>query len=404
MKLRAFTVTEINQYMKRLFDHEPILSHVTVEGELSGLKFHQSGHVYFNLKDGQSRIPAVLFKRDMERVTFSPEEGMLVRATGKVSLFDKEGKLTYYVHKLEQVGLGDQFAAFEALKRELEGLGWFENKRKKPLPDFIGDAAVVTSPTGAVIRDILMVTGRRSNFTDLTIYPSLVQGAEAVGTLIDAIEKADSGGHDVIVIARGGGAMEDFMPFNDRRVAEAIFKAKTPVISAVGHETDFTICDFVSDLRASTPSSAAELITVDSRQLERELDTLKNMLERRMTFTMRERRERLENLSPIKRQAYVLMQLAHAADQAESAMTELVTIMKRRLDESNKSLDHLADSMNRLNPLNTLTRGYAVVEGADGCIIDGVGKVDVGDDVTLHMKDGKVLCEVKEITKEVTHG
>lgn len=394
MKLRAFTVTEINAYMKRLFDYEPILSHVTVEGELSNVKFHQSGHVYFSLKDDLSRVPAVIFKRDLERLDFLPVEGQRVKAKGKMSLFDKEGKLTFYVHGLEPIGLGDEFAAFEALKRELTELGWFDPRNKKKIPEFAERVAVITSPTGAVIRDILTVSGRRTGLTHFCVFPTLVQGADAIPALVQAIQQADLLHFDAIIIARGGGSLEDLMPFNARAVAEAVFKANTPIISAVGHETDFTICDFTADLRASTPSAAAELVTVDQRQLERELETLSGMMNQQITWRLKRNREAIESISPTKRYAYMMMQIATASDQLNHEFGQTEKRVKQVIHENTTQLNHLSQMLHQLSPLNTLDRGYALAETQDHTLIDSIRKVQQGDSIALTVKDGKINCTV----------
>lgn len=357
---QVFTVTEIVERARALL--EDAFPRVWVEGELSNFKHHTSGHFYFTLKDAQSQLRAAMFRGANRLVRFRPEDGLKVLAGGRLSLYPARGDFQLVVEELEPAGLGALQLAFEQLKKKLASEGLFDPRRKKPLPAFPRRIAVVTSPTGAAVRDILNVTGRRSPLADVALYPVRVQGPGAAEEIAHALTRLnETGGWDVIICGRGGGSLEDLWAFNEEVVARAIAASAIPVVSAVGHEVDYTIADFVADVRAETPTAAAEMVLRDRRELLEQIRSRQRLLAARMQDRLRDGRRRLERVLAsrlLRRPRAVLEPLAQRLDDLSG---QLKTGLKNRLRLAREHWRGLGAQLEALSPLNVLRRGYSLV-------------------------------------------
>ena len=396
----AMSVTELNNYIKNLFDTSRFLSSVSVKGEISNFTYHRSGHLYFSLKDGESQIKAVMFRSSAVKLKFMPESGMKVIAHGSVSVYQRDGVYQMYITSLQPDGIGALYLAYEQLKEKLYAEGLFDDACKKLLPAMPERIGVVTSPTGAAVRDIINVIGRRFPLARIYLYPSLVQGEGAEENLIRGIDYLDKSGLvDVIIIGRGGGSIEDLWAFNSEKLARRIFAAKIPVISAVGHETDFTICDFVSDMRAPTPSAAAELAVPDMRDIYIRLDSYygrcASSLERKVEIA-EERFNSIKDKLIDDNLKYYLLDL-------EDSILDLKTRLSASMGLSINSQEHrfavMAEKISALNPLSILNRGYSVASKLDGSRVCA-NTVKVGEKISIRVFDGKIEAEVKEIKEE----
>ena len=427
MNLPVITVSQLNLYIKKMFDADLTFSSVILSGEISNLSPHyRSGHLYFSLKDDASSVKAVMFAREASRLRFRPENGMKVLAVGRVSVFERDGVYQLYVKDLQPDGAGALAVAFEQLKKRLEAKGLFDPHHKRPLPPFPKRIGVITSPNGAALQDILNIIGRRCPMCEVIVAGVTVQGNTAAGEIIEAIEAFNRKKlADVLIVGRGGGSAEDLWCFNDELLAHAIYNSAIPVISAVGHETDFTIADFVSDVRAPTPSAAAELATPDIAELTYRLDAL----ERRMTMLaargLKERKLRLEQIlarrsftdaarffdADKRRIADLTLSLARRTEQNIKNEAERLRAADRRLQTkiggvlTAEKVRFTADvtALRKLNPLDVLTRGFAVVE-KEGAVHAGVGALSPGDEIAVRMADGTLIGEVKEIRKGNKNG
>ncbi|WP_163194733.1 exodeoxyribonuclease VII large subunit [Clostridium thermarum] len=395
MYIKVLSVSALNNYIKKVMDNDFILSNVYVRGEISNLKVHNSGHVYFSLKDEYGKISAVMFRSDAEGLDFVPENGMNVEVVGRVSTYLKEGTYQLYCNKMVQVGIGELFAAFIKLKEKLEKEGLFKDEYKKEIPQFPRRIGVITSPTGAAVRDIINVAKRRNSKVNLLIYPSLVQGKGASEEIIKGIQYLNSMEDiDTIIIARGGGSIEELWSFNDEALAYEVFKSKKPIISGVGHETDFTIIDFVSDRRAPTPSAAAEIAVpsirdfnerVNSLQIrlgrvfERELSSKRNILERY--------KSRLELNNPVNYIVNSYNTVDNLKSRLMHSMQMVIGIKKEQLARANALLG-------AHNPLNILNKGYAVIQDEENKVISSSAVLKTQDSIYITLKDGKVKANV----------
>ena len=397
----AISVSELNNYIKNVFDSSRFLSSVTVKGEISNFTYHRSGHLYFSLKDGEAQIKAVMFRSFAARLKFMPESGMKVIAHGSVSVFPRDGAYQLYVSSMQPDGIGALYLAYEQLKSRLADEGLFDDENKKLLPEMPQKIGVITSPTGAAVRDIINVVGRRFPLAKIYLYPALVQGSGSEESLIRGLDYLDrSGLVDVIIIGRGGGSIEDLWSFNSERLARRIFDAKVPIISAVGHETDFTICDFVSDMRAPTPSAAAELAVPDIRELYLRLDSyagrVASSLERRVEISG----ERLSTL----RSKIIDGRLDHyfsmLCDEVSYSKKSLVNSITKRLEKDSGRFITLSEKLSALNPLSILRRGYslAMKEGGEPVTVENTKP---GEIVTIKINNGKIKAEVKEICEDI---
>ena len=399
----AFSVGQLNEYIKMLLEGNPNLKDVWVQGEISGAKLYSSGHLYFSLKDSDSVISAVMFKNSMMRMEFDPENGMKVVAHGRVSAYPPRGQYQFIVDRMILDGAGALAVAFEQLKARLGAEGLFDPARKRPLPAHPRRIGVVTSPSGAAVHDIIRVAKKRCPSTEILIFPSLVQGAEAPAYLrggiqyFNAVKDDPEQGVDLIIIGRGGGSAEDLWGFNDERLARTVAASEIPVVSAVGHEVDFTICDFVADLRAATPSAAAELSLPDKGDLTRQVQSLTTRLNAAQTTRLKRYRTQLDRLSA----ARVLT----SPEGVYRLRRETVTALEKRLNLSvsrhlgrkRQSMERVTASLGALNPLAVLGRGYALVQTEAGKVIPAAAELKVGDRVSLRFADGIAKVAVEEI-------
>lgn len=393
----VLSVSQLNTYVKSLLDGDDVLSSVSVRGEISNLSQPRSGHLYFSLKDGEGLIRCVMFRSQAQRVSFPLSDGLSVVARGSVTLYPKDGVYQLYVSALSRDGVGSLWLAFEALRQKLGGEGLFDPERKKPLPPYPKKIGIVTSPTGAAIRDMIRILGRRFPPAELLIVPARVQGAEAPAELAAGIERLNRRDDiDLIIIGRGGGSFEDLFAFNDETLARTVAASRIPVISAVGHETDFTISDFVADLRAATPSAAAELAVPDRTELLAFLAGLPARLSRNLRRENARRRERLAAVTdrPVMTRPETILRdrmqgVAALSDRASAAVR--ATHAARR-----EGFTALGATLAALNPLATLSRGYAVAQNEAGKTVSSVGDVSVGDRIGIVLSDGTLSTVVEK--------
>ena len=395
-----FSVSQLNSYIKNLFENNRTLSAVTVKGEISNFVNHRSGHLYFSLKDSDGQVRAVMFRSHAARLRFAPESGMKVIVHGSVTVYPRDGSYQIYVSSMQPDGIGALYLAYEQLKARLGAEGLFDEEYKKPLPRFPRRIGVITSPTGAAVRDIINVTGRRYPIATVYLYPALVQGAGAEADLVRAVDYFDKSGLcDVIIIGRGGGSIEDLWAFNSESLARRIFECRVPVISAVGHETDFTICDFVSDLRAPTPSAAAELAVPDSSELMLTLDGIIDRCSAALVRSVARARERLDRATD-SFTAERFSQLVEVRREELSRFYDRAMLaVCGKLDRARGDFSVVTEKLSALSPLSVLSRGYSVVS-KDERGVCGVSDINIGDRLSVRFRDGVVAADVVEI-KEV---
>lgn len=399
MTKNVYSVGQINNYVKNMFAQDFLLHHVCIKGEVSNCKYHVSGHIYFRLKDESGVINAVMFAGNRKGLTFRMKDGDKVLVTGSVEVYERDGAYQIYAREIEPDGEGNLYLKFEALKRELEEMGMFAEEYKQPIPRFAKRIGVVTAKTGAAVQDIRNIALRRNPYVQLILYPAQVQGEGAAASIVQGIMALDRLGVDVIIVGRGGGSIEDLWAFNEEIVARAIFDCPTPIISAVGHQTDWTIADYVADLRAPTPSAAAELAVYDYRQVKGELleqqRKLLLMMERRIEekrTLLRQQKLRMKYLSPMSR----LRENRHRGANLENALTaQMHTIMK----DKRHRLSLLAASLESVSPAKKLSGGYAFVSGDRVGAIRSVSQVKKEDTLTVHLLDGQVRAKVIEVSK-----
>ena len=399
MNIKPISVTELNLYIKDKINKDEFLNNVYIKGEISNFKHHYTGHMYFTLKDEKSLIKCIMFKSSTERLNFTPKDGMKVRVFGTVAVFERDGVYQIYCKAMEEDGLGDLYQKYEELKNKLEKKGLFDQIRKKRIPFMPKVIGVLTSSTGSVIRDIINVSTRRNPNVYIRLLPVPVQGSGAEKEIAKAIEIMNEKKlANVIILARGGGSLEDLWPFNEEIVAEAIYNSNIPIISAVGHETDFTIADFVADLRAPTPSAAAELAVKDIRDINEKLmnynKRYKLALNKKVEF-MKLRFEKVMN-----RRAYTnpLQRIQDEYVRLDKVMKNIeISIIKQEKELRVKTIE-LITKIDSLSPLKILTRGYVVAE-KEGNIVKSVDDIKLNDDINVTFSDGKVKANVKEILK-----
>lgn len=395
----VLSVSQLNRYVKSRMDADENLFNVFLVGEISNFTDHyKTGHFYFSLKDEEAQIKAVMFRQNALKVKFRPENGLRVIVRGRVSLYEAAGSYQVFVDDMQPDGVGALNLAFEQLKERLEREGLFDAAHKKPLPRFPEQIGVITSETGAAVQDILNILGRRFPYAQVVLAPVLVQGEGAPAQLIDALQSFNAFKNvDIIILGRGGGSAEDLWAFNDERLAYAVYSSQIPVISAVGHETDFTICDFVADLRAPTPSAAAELAVPDQMQLRAEIHTLLSRMQRTVTNNLREQRLRLEQSA----QKSVLKNPNLYFDtkrmQLISVSTQFDALKKAILHRARIRLQENAAKLQALSPISVLARGYSVTTLADGTVVHSANQLSENTEITVQLADGKAACTVKEI-------
>ena len=392
--LSPLTVSELNEKIKHTLESDPTLSRVTVRGEISNFVRHGSGHLYFTLKDTEGQIRCVMFRSAAMRLRFAPSDGMKVQLRGGVSVYTRGGAYQLYVESMEPDGIGALYLAYEQLKERLAAEGLFDEEHKRPLPRVPRRIGVITSPTGAAVRDIIHVTGRRFPLAQVYLYPSLVQGDGAADNLIRAIDYFDRS-HlvDVVIIGRGGGSLEDLWAFNNEALARRIYDATVPIISAVGHETDFTICDFVSDLRAPTPSAAAELAVPDVRELCVRLDSLADAAVGALTRVCERRRHALDiirNRPPLASPELLLERRRRATEELFARATSLAD---RALADMRGRLVPIVEKLDALSPLATMRRGFSVIT-KNGRSVKSVADIEIGDEFDIRLFDGSATAQV----------
>ena len=397
MMKNVYSVGQVNTYIKNMFAQDFMMQRICIKGEVSNCKYHTSGHIYFTLKDAVGTLNAVMFAGYRRGMKFTMKEGDNVIVTGSVEVYERDGKYQLYAKEIELDGAGNLYLKFEALKQELEEMGMFALEYKKPIPKFARRVGVVTAPTGAAIQDIRNISNRRNPYVQVILYPALVQGDGAAASIVNGIEALDRMGLDVIIVGRGGGSIEDLWAFNEEEVARAIFQCNTPVISAVGHETDTTIADFVSDMRAPTPSAAAELAVYDYRILKEQLDTMhrriyQNMAQKINVSQMRVQtlEMKLRNLSPGNRLRENRMYVAELQQRIEQRMQHIFL-------EKKHYTAILAERMERVSPLRKLSSGYAYVADSQGNAVTSTEQLQCGDELDIHLLNGRVKAEVKDI-------
>lgn len=401
---KIFTVGQINRYIRNLLENDFILSSLLVKGEISNFKAHSSGHLYFTLKDASGALSCVMFRQDAAGLPFEPENGMQVVVYGHVSLYEKTGQYQLYAEFLEPLGIGALQVAFEQLKEKLAAEGLFDGDFKREIPKNPSCIAVITSPTGAAVRDILQIVKRRDPNVKVAIFPTLVQGEQAAADIVRSLKLVNEWGKaDVIILGRGGGSMEDLWCFNDENVARAVFASEIPVISAVGHETDFTITDFVADMRAPTPSAAAELATTPLTERREAFHRLELRLERDVSALLTSCRRRLDLLKSRPVMERPLERIYRTMMDVEETQQRLDKEMTNRLMQRAERWQYLTNRLEAASPLAVMSRGYVMAVASSGKLLTSVKQAEVGDRVTLHLQDGKMETNIQE--KEVfTHG
>lgn len=401
MEMKPLNVSEVNQYIKKTFIDDWLLSNIKVEGEISNFTHHYSGHMYFTLKDEKSKIKAVMFKSDNKLINFDLKDGLKVVVTGSISVYEKEGNYQLYAKSIEESGLGALFIAFEKLKVKLEKEGLFDPAIKKEIPYLPRKIGVVTSSTGAAIRDIVTVVKRRFNLADILIYPALVQGTQAAKEICEGLVYLDNRKDiDVIIVGRGGGSIEELFVFNDESIARTIFNMKKPVISAVGHETDFTIADFVADLRAPTPSAAAELVTPELDGLKANVTEKYIRLNRACDFILKDFNIKLKHM---KKELYFynpINQLREKSQRQDDLFKQLINSMEQKLKNNMIGLENTFNKLKHLSPGSALDRGYSIISDEDGNIITSVDNLNKDKGLEILMKDGILKVKVLNIKKE----
>ena len=414
----VYSVSQVNRYIKNMFAEDYFLHSVLVRGEVSNCKYHSSGHIYFTLKDASGTLSCVMFAGRRRGLSFRMQEGDQVIAAGTVDVYERDGRYQLYADRIIRDGVGLLNAKYEELKRRLEESGMFDELYKKPIPRYIRTLGVVTAPTGAAVQDIINISLRRDPYLQIILYPAIVQGAEAAASICRGIRALDRSGADVIIIGRGGGSLEDLWAFNEEQVAEAVFACQTPIISAVGHETDTVISDYVADLRAPTPSAAAELAVFSYQQFQKDLSSFAERLEGRMENRIDQLRRNTESLkrelihlSPTSRIRDRRMFTAACQEKLEAAMErkirecrlnadleeKLQIRMERRLSDARNQMKIFAARLEQGSPLAKLAGGYGYVSDESGSAVLSVDKVQIGDLLNIQLKDGKIRTTVNHI-------
>lgn len=422
MQNNYISVIELTRYLKDEIDTNPVLQNVYLKGEISNFKAHSSGHLYFSLKDDQSRIKAIMFKSSAAKLTFKPSEGVNVLVRGKISIYEATGDYQIYVTEMLEDGIGNLYIAFENLKKKLELEGLFSKEKKKRIPRISRKIGVITAPTGAAIRDILTTIKRRFPIAEVFLFPALVQGNEASKTIAEQIKKAEEYDLDVLIVGRGGGSFEDLFPFSEEIVARAIYDCNIPIVSAVGHEIDFAISDFVADLRAATPTAAAELVVPNMTDMLNYLNQVKIRLNNVITNLVKYKKNELYNLAtnkilkdPKTLYEMQIQKLDILSDNLQKIIINNIEKEKVKLfnlsnsyvltkpsiiyEKQRNKLNSLIDKCTLLNPIETLKRGYTITK-KDNKIITSVKDIKKGDKLTINMSNGNIISEVINIEEE----
>ena len=399
MMKNVYSVGQVNTYIKNMFAQDFMLLRISVKGEVSNCKYHSSGHIYFTIKDASGTLNAIMFAGNRRGLPFPMKEGDKVIATGSVEVYERDGKYQLYAREISLDGAGNLYLKFEALKHELEEMGMFAQEYKKPIPAYVRKVGIVTAPTGAAVQDIRNIASRRNPYVQLILYPALVQGEGAAASIVNGIRALDALGVDVIIVGRGGGSIEDLWAFNEEIVARAIFECETPVISAVGHETDTTIADYVADLRAPTPSAAAELAVYDYRTVNMQIEAYQRRMDQLFFQKLETARlyiekyqTRMKYLSPENR----LRENRKYAVDLEETITRR---MEQILTDRKHKVALLSERIDGVSPLKKLSQGYAYVQDARGKALTDAGQVKSGDEIRIHLLNGQLQASVTEVTK-----
>ena len=395
-----YTVAQVNSYIKNMFTQDFVLQSLSVKGEVSNCKYHPSGHIYFTLKDEKGSIACVMFASSRKGLGFRLTEGQQIVVNGTVDVYERDGRYQLYAKQIKLDGAGALYERYEQLKRELEERGMFAEQYKQPIPRYIRTLGVVTASTGAAVRDIINISRRRNPYVQILLYPAIVQGAEAPASIVNGIHALEKRGVDAIIVGRGGGSIEDLWAFNEEIVAQAIFDCGVPVISAVGHETDVTIADFVADLRAPTPSAAAELAVCDVEQLDEKINDYAATLQHLQRRIIQQYRSRCENYAVQLRYVSPVNRIRRKRDMALAYEEQLGRLMERKISDKRHQLALLIEQLKGLSPLDKLNQGYAYVADADGNTLTSVQKVRPGDPVQIYVKDGRINASVEKISRE----
>lgn len=397
MRKNVYSVGQINTYIKNMFAQDFMLNHISIKGEVSNCKYHTSGHIYFTLKDAAGTISAIMFAGNRRGLKFQMKEGDKVVVTGSVEVYERDGKYQLYAREIELDGAGNLYLKFEALKQELEEMGMFAPEYKKPIPKYARRIGIVTAQTGAAVQDIRNIAARRNPYVQLILYPALVQGEGAVPSIINGIRALDMLGVDVLIVGRGGGSIEDLWAFNEEEVARAIFECETPVISAVGHETDTTIADFVADLRAPTPSAAAELAVFDYYAAAEQLQGNQNRMERALRQKLEAARMRLEHAQTKLRYLSPEHKLRENRKYAADLEEQLGKRMGQIIGEKRHRLALLSGQLEGMSPVRKLSQGYSYVADESGYAVTDASKVKIEDTLNIHLWKGSLEATVTEV-------
>lgn len=400
MNQNILTVAQVNTYIKKVFEMDYVLKSIWIQGEVSNCKIHSSGHIYFTLKDANATIACVMFKGYRQNTQDPLKDGMKIIANGSISVYEKSGQYQLYVKEYLQDGVGRLYKMFEALKEALDDRGWFSNELKKPIPFYPRKVGIVTSETGAAIQDILNISRRRNPYIQLILYPSLVQGIGAKESIVEGIKYLDLMEEvDVIIIGRGGGSIEDLWPFNEEIVARAIFEASTPIISAVGHEIDFTIADFVSDLRAPTPSTAAELAIPAIEDIHNTVRHFTNRLNQIMSMRIEQKR----NLLEVYLARFEKYNPKHSIEQAMQYINDLEDRIEvglfNKIKDMKAHIELLKESLRRVSPIDKLKNGYVYLTDEKDRHVKGIEDISTGDTLIIQLYDGQIRTTITEIEK-----
>ncbi len=391
----VYTVSQVNAYIKNMFVQDYALSRISIKGEVSNVKYHTSGHIYFTLKDGKGALSAVMFASQRMGLSFPLKEGQQVVATGSVDVYERDGKYQLYAREIRLDGMGALFMEFVRLRNELQEMGMFSEEYKQPIPRYAKTVGIVTAPTGAAVRDIMNISQRRNPYVQLILYPALVQGKGAKESIVKGIRTLDAMGLDVLIVGRGGGSIEDLWAFNEEEVAQAIFECATPVISAVGHETDVTIADYVADLRAPTPSAAAELAVFDYRQFQADLGGLREAMVQAEVRRLAGEKGRLEQYrlrlkvkDPVRQLNDRRMRIMKLEEDLEEA------VRKKLLDRKHR-LEILAGRLQGLSPLEKISGGYGFLMDGQGKRVVSVSQIKRGDALEIRVRDGRIQARAE---------
>lgn len=396
MKKNAYTVGQVNAYIKNMFAEDFMLHGICIQGEVSNCKYHSSGHIYFTVKDEKAAIAAVMFARDRKGLNFYMQEGDRVLVTGSVEVYERDGRYQLYAKEIEKDGEGSLFLRFEALKRELEEMGMFAAEYKKQIPRYIRTLGVVTAPTGAAVQDIRNIAGRRNPYVQVILYPAKVQGDGAAESIVNGICALDALGVDVLIVGRGGGSIEDLWAFNEETVARAIFECNTPVISAVGHETDTTIADFVADLRAPTPSAGAELAVYDVFELFEEMAGLEHRFRRSMEWKLELAKGRCSHLAGRLAAKSPQNRFNENRQYAVNLEERLLQKMDGALRDAKYRLGMLSGRLDGVSPVRQLSKGLAFVTDGAGRRLSSVSGIKEGDEIRVRLRDGTVVAQARK--------